>query len=210
MTEEEALKTIGVQEKPKSGKKTYKTQKREFKELQCKYIWQFLAVYNCMDVLPLVECAEKLREIYFKLTKLDCFQHVTISSLGFSFLIRQIYESNVCGIKFICFLDEESFVIISASVLGGIAHAFNKIAIAGLTEIEPHRFPPGLCELCRQITSWDANQMYPGSARKFCSNTLGVFAIRRKANGFQLDSVMNKPTMEPCVVESGGNSTVFR
>ena len=189
---EDALKKLELSEKPPTGPQRYEELQKLWKQLGFKELWEYLALYNCFDILPLLRVAEMIRDQFWELINCDCFEFSTISSLAFPYLIRQLAKHADYEANFFVNLNEEAFYMIEKSITGGIAHSFTKCAIKGLTEIEPHRFSANEREKVQSTMVLDLNSLYASTIGKLLSHTLGYYSIRRKEDGFRMLEIMEK------------------
>ena len=153
ITEEQALKKIGLKTKPPTGLENYNYLKSIWEQEKMTTFRDFLRWYNNKDVVPTLDAMQKMIELYhdkgIDMLKLGC----TLPNLA-----------NIClqqstDYKFYPFFSSDSDLLekIREDITGGPSIVFTRKAVANETFIRKSK------NLCKSIVGFDASQLYPYS-----------------------------------------------
>ena len=153
ITEEQALKKLGLKTKPATGLENYNYLKSIWEQEKMKTFRDFLRRYNNKDVVPTLDAMQKMIDFYhdkgIDMLKLGC----TLPNLA-----------NIClhkstDYKFYPFFSSDSDLLekIREDMTGGPSIVFTRKAVANETFIRKSK------NLCKSIVGIDASQLYPYS-----------------------------------------------
>ena len=153
ITEEQALKKLGLKTKPTTGLENYNYLKSIWEQEKMTTFRDFLRWYNNKDNVPTLDAMQKMIEFYhdkgIDMLKLGC----TLPNLA-----------NIClhkstDYKFYPFFSSDSDLLekIREDMTGGPSIVFTRKAVANETFIRKSK------NLCKSIVGIDASQLYPYS-----------------------------------------------
>ena len=177
LSEIQALKALGLKEKPKTAQETLASLNKIFQDRGMKTFKDWLVYYNNLDTKPFVEAATKLQQFY-RDRNIDVFK-TTISVPGCS---RQLLFNTAkqAGAHFAVFGKEAKDVYntVKSNLVGGPSIVFHRHHKVGETYIRGNRN-----KVCKSIQGWDANSLYLACINE--KMPTGPFIHRQAETGFK-------------------------
>ena len=153
-TEQEALQTLRLIEKPKTGPQNYDWLHQLWREKEWSTFADYLKWYNYLDVTPMISAIDNMNNFY-KERKID-FIHQAISLPGIA--MRVCFDSVTDpNAEFHLFnnKNKDIYKLFKDNTVGGPSIIFNRHHEAGKTFIRNNLNKP-----CEQIVGYDANALY--------------------------------------------------
>ena len=155
------------------------------------HLWQFLLYYNALDTKPLCIALTKFISEFQSEFKVDLFERVTIPSLAFPLLMKELEKLTDMRENFFTLLDRNTDNYICKAIQGGLCHLFQRLMIASHTKLNESMHGQN-AEIVQKIIGYDANMLYAGVIGKLCCQTLGNYAQHTRENKFRLEKVSAK------------------
>ena len=152
--EQEALQTLRLSTKPKTGPENYQWLQQLWVENQWSTFADYLKWYNNLDVTPMIQAIENMNEFY-KNIHID-FIHQAISIPGvamrvcFNSITDPTAEFHLFNPK-----NKDIYQLFKQNIVGGPSIIFNRYHETGETFIRNNLNKP-----CKKIIRYDANALY--------------------------------------------------
>ena len=175
-TEQEALQTLRLIEKPKTGPQNYDWLHQLWREKEWTTFADYLKWYNDLDVTPMISAIDNMNNFY-KERKID-FIHQAISLPGIA--MRVCFDSVTDpNAEFHLFnnKNKDIYKLFKDNIVGRPSIIFNRHHEAGKTFIRNNLNKP-----CEQIVGYDANALYLWAIGQPMPS--GYPLIRREQNFF--------------------------
>ena len=175
-TEQEALQTLRLIEKPKTGPQNYDWLHQLWREKEWSTFADYLKWYNDLDVTPMISAIDNMNNFY-KERKID-FIHQAISLPGIA--MRVCFDSVTDpNAEFHLFnnKNKDIYKLFNNNIVGGPSIIFNRHHEAGKTFSRNNLNKP-----CEQIVGYDANALYLWAIGQPMPS--GYPLIRREQNFF--------------------------
>ena len=153
-SEQEALQSLRLPAKPKTGPENYQWLQQLWFENQWSTFDDFLKWFNDLDVTPMIQATENMNEFY-KNIRID-FIHQAISIPGvatrvcFNSITDPAAEFHLFNPK-----NKDIYCLFKENIVGGPSIIFNRYHESGKTFIRNNPNKP-----CQKIIGYDANALY--------------------------------------------------
>ena len=158
-TEQEVLKIMMLEVRPPTGPERYADMQKLWHDQKFETFYDYLEFYNRSDCVPLHQALKQYREYFYENYEIDIFAKISLPSLVFPLLMRELRkEPDVCA-NFFSLLDEESNDLVSRSICGGLSNTYYRIHLVNHSKIHEHKFGAAAAETVKNILCYDANAL---------------------------------------------------
>lgn len=157
-------------------------------------IRQYYELYAKTDCYCQLKLTTKIIDEYYHLGISWIFESLTLSSCSFNQLMRSIKPKGP-GPAFFTLADDESMELLAKGKMGGVANAYQRLFVKGLTKIDYHRYGDK-AETANYCALWDLNQLYTSSLSLMPLVCLGYPILRKKSENFKISKILGNSPKE--------------
>jgi len=157
---------------------------------------RYYQLYCETDTISTLKLAQKLIDEFAKIGICNVFEKLTISSLSYDYMLRQI-DTNAYP-NFFTLLNKHDFDFVKRAAAGGVSTCFNRLMIRNYTPIRFHEYGND-SHKAKKAMLFDVNSMYLSSIGE-ASQSLGFPMLRRSDDNFKVSRFGPKEPFELTVL----------
>lgn len=178
MSENEAIKKLGLLEKPVKGIEKLEMLRKFFKNKGFKTFKDYISYYIEMDTVPFVNACEKQSKLYYDQFNINIYRcYHSLPSVAIKIAFREIKTP-------VYIPSRETYKLMREKMIGGQSLLIQLEAIANVSKIRYREFGEESL-FCKSIFSLDSSLHY-GKAMSM-GLPVGMERIRKRENGFKLE-----------------------